>query len=238
MNNCPEGLKKSFLKQVPYLNEPYVRIKDNMVIMDRNRVYQDIVNFKIVNFDYCSRVNMVNKLVSSNIKVVHSVSGQVKGALPSQQVRYSASFKDLFELYCEIQSSGIMSMKEDERITFIRMHKPEVIEAYHKLGKERVRGLKYRVGNIKREIVAAKDKKDDYKIVEMLSATFPLFEPIPVSKIKEELGKIYQVIGRKATAKATDVKYWFDVQPIQKQVGGKNTRCLILLRKKLIRVFK
>ena len=71
----------------------------------------------------------------------------------------------------------------------------------------------------------------------MLSQKFPLMEPIPVSKIKEELGKIYQVIGKKATAKATDVENWFDIQPTQKQVGGKNTRCFILLRKKLMRVF-
>ncbi len=63
-------------------------------------------------------------------------------------------------------------------------------------------------------------------------------EPIPVKRIKEELGKIYLVIGKKATAKATDVENWFDVQQTQKQVGGKNTRCIMLLRKKLIKVFK
>ena len=236
LNNLSQD-GKAFLNA--YINlAPYIDIVDGKIVVDRNMAYQDIVNFKIVNFDYCSRVNMVNKLVSSNIEVVNSTAVQVNGALPTQQVRYSASFKDLFELYCEIQDSGTFSMNEDERITFIRIHKPEVIEAFHKLGKERVRELKYRVGNIKREIIAAKDKKDDYKIVEMLSQTFPLMEPIPVSKIKEELGKIYLVIGRKATAKATDVENWYDVQQTQKQVEGKNTRCLILLRKKLIKVFE
>ena len=129
-------------------------------------------------------------------------------------------------------------MKEDERITFIRNHKPLVIEAYQKLGKDRVRELKYRVSNIKREITAARDLKDDYKIVEMLSSAFHLMEPIPVKRIKEELGKIYQVIGKQATAKATDVEKWFDIKETQKQVKGKNTRCIMLLRKKLIRVFE
>ena len=62
--------------------------------------------------------------------------------------------------------------------------------------------------------------------------------PIPVKRIKEELGKIYQVIGRKATAKATDVEEWFDIKETQKLVKGKNTRCIMLLRKKLIRVFE
>ena len=239
MNECPKNLKAAFLKQVPYLNEPYVRIKDNMVILDRNMAYQDIVNFKIVNFDYCSRVNMNNKLASSSkIEVVQSVSGLVKGALPTSQVRYNASFKDLFELYCEIQSSGIISMKEDERITFIRNHKPIVIEAYQKIGKERVRELKYRVSNIKRELTAMTEAKEEYKIVEMLSSAFPLMEPIPIKRIKEELGKIYKVIGKEATAKATDVGKWFDIRETQKLVNGKNTRCIMLLRKKLIRVFE
>lgn len=82
------------------------------------------------------------------------------------------------------------------------------------------------------------EAKDDYKIVEMLSNTFLLMEPIPVKRIKEELGKIYQVIGKKATAKATDVEKWFDIKETQKIVKGKNTRCIMLLRKKLMRVFE
>lgn len=240
MNTCPDKLKASFLKQVPYMNEPYVRIneKDKTVILDRNMAYQDIVNFKIMNFDYCSRVNMVNTLLAANVDVEESSSLHVDGSIAAKQVKARTSFKELFELYCEIMSSGQMSIPEDERVSFIRIYNPLVIKAYQKLGKERVREMKYRVSNIKRELTAMTEAKEDYKIVEMLSSAFPLMEPIPVKRIKEELGKIYQVIGKKAAAKATDVEKWFDIKETQKQVKGKNTRCIMLLRKKLIRVFR
>ena len=240
MNTCPDKLKASFLKQVPYMNEPYVRIneKDKTVILDRNMAYQDIVNFKIMNFDYCSRVNMVNTLLAANVDVEESSSLHVDGSLAAKQVKARTCFKDLFELYCEIKSSGQMSMPEDERISFIRIYNPLVIKAYQKLGPDKVREKKYRVSNIKRELTAMTEAKEDYKIVEMLSSAFPLMEPIPVKRIKEELGKIYKAIGKEATAKATDVGKWFDIRETQKLVNGKNTRCIMLLRKKLIRVFE
>ncbi|MBQ8070452.1 MAG: hypothetical protein IJ202_06355 [Bacteroidales bacterium] len=235
MNECPKELRPAFLKQIPYMNEPYVQEKEGMVILDRNMAYQDIVNFKIVNMDYCTRVNMKNCLQKANIKVKESVSvHQEDSALPTLK---KASFRELFETYCQIRQSNVMSMTEDERVTYIRIYKPLVIEAYDSLGPDRVREMKYHVSNIKREIASKGSLKEDYKIAKMLSAVLPMQEAIPVKKIKQELQKIYDAIGKKATAKATDVSRWFEIREVQKKINGSSTRCIILVNKKLVRVF-
>ena len=44
-------------------------------------------------------------------------------------------------------------------------------------------------------------------------------EAIPVKKIKQELQKIYDAIGKKATAKATDVTRWFEIREVQKKIN-------------------
>ena len=206
MNTCPEDLKESFLKQIPYMNEPYVRIdKDNRIILDRNMAYQDIVNYKIVNFDYCSRVNMANVLRENNIKVVKSTSLHVEGELQTKPLKMKSSFKELFDIYCEIMTPGKFSLAEDERLTFIRMYKPLVIEAYQKLGPEKVKALKYKVSNIKREITAQCDLKEQYKITKMLSQSLPLLEYIPLSRIKKEIKKAFAAIGKEGDPSAIDV---------------------------------
>lgn len=62
-------------------------------------------------------------------------------------------------------------------------------------------------------------------------------EAIPVKKIKQELQKIYDAIGKKATAKATDVTRWFEIREVQKKINGSSARCIVLVNKKLVRVF-
>jgi hypothetical protein len=206
MNECPDELKPSFLKQIPYMNEPYVKIKGDQVILDKNMAYQDIVNFKIVHWDYLTPVNMKKCLEDSNLQVASSNTIQVLGDIDIP-IKIRSSFKELFELYCGIKSelTYSLSFNEDERIHYIRMYKPLVIEAYQKLGAEKVREMKYHIGDIRRAIVSQTNTKEDYKITEMLSLVFPLLEPIPVKDIKYELQKIYKAIGKKAAAKAPDV---------------------------------
>ena len=206
MNECPDELKPSFLKQIPYMNEPYVKIVGDQVILDKNMAYQDIVNFKIVHWDYLTPVNMKKRLEEANLQIASSSTIQAQGDIDTP-IKIRSSFKELFELYCELQSkiTYSFSLTEDERIHYIRMYKPLVIEAFQKLGAEKVREMKYHIGDIKRAIVSQTSAKEDYKITEMLSQVFPLHVPIPVKDIKCELQKIYKAIGKKTAAKARDV---------------------------------
>lgn len=62
------------------------------------------------------------------------------------------SFKEIFEEYCSLKAKPIrydLSFRESR----IAQEKPLVVEAYMKLGPEKVRQMKYHVYNIKRELL-------------------------------------------------------------------------------------
>ena len=150
---------------------------------------------------------MKKRLEEANLQIASSSTIQAQGDIDTP-IKIRSSFKELFELYCELQSTITysFSLTEDERIHYIRMYKPLVIEAYQKLGADKVREMKYHIGDIRRAIVSQTSAKEDYKITEMLSRVFPLHEPIPVKDIKCELQKIYKALGIKTAAKAKDVE--------------------------------
>lgn len=177
MNSCPEELIESFLKQIPYMRVPYVQIRDNKrIVLDKNLAYQDIVNFKIVHHDYCSCINMKSKMLENGFDVDAVVSAKENGILKSEPKKKRATFKQMFNQYCLIMESGQYSLIEDERLVEIRTKRPLVIEAYNKLGPEKVKAMKYHVGNIRNVLTQMTNAKEDYKIVEIVSRALPMMQ--------------------------------------------------------------
>ena len=81
----------------------------------------------------------------------------------------------------------------------------DIKQAYEKLGVSRVQALKYHVSNIKRELVKNLSVGDEYKIVKMINTTLPKQTAISKNRIKAELQRIYDTLGIKRTAKASDL---------------------------------
>ena len=176
MNSCPSDLIGSFLKQIPYMREPYVQIHDKQIILDKGLAYQDIVNFKIVHMDYCSCVNLERKMTQSGIEIEDSVSAHDSGILKAMPITKRATFKELFNKYCEIMKAGKFSLLENEELVEIRTQRPLVIEAYKKLGPDKVKAMKYHISNIRDAITQMTNAKEDYKIVEMIKRSLPMMQ--------------------------------------------------------------
>ena len=156
---------------------------------------------------------------------------------PKTEAAFSqrAKFKDLFERYCEIRDNEpqICFRPSAERI-LIETKNPLVREAYEKIGAEEVRKMKYRQSNIKRRLIAESQKNFAVKVVEMLDLALKKQTWIPSAKVKSELQKIYDSLGIKRTAKATDIDEWYEVQRVSRYIDGKNTACVMILRKTFI----
>lgn len=176
MNACPESLIESFLKQIAYMKVPYVQIRGKQIILDRNLAYQDIVNFKIVHHDYCSCINLESKMIENGFDVDAVVSAHDSGPLSLSPTKKRATFKEMFNQYCLIMESGQYSLVEDERLVEIRTKRPLVIEAYNKLGPEKVRAMKYHISNIRNALTQMTNAKEDYKIVEIVSRSLPMMQ--------------------------------------------------------------
>ena len=146
-----------------------------------------------------------------------------------------AKFQDLFERYCEIRENEpeICFNPSIER-QMIETKNPLVREAYEKIGAEEVRKMKYHQSNIKRRLIAESQKNFAVKVVEMLDLALKKQTWIPSAKVKSALQKIYDSLGIKKTAKATDIDEWYDVQRSSRYIDGKNTACVMILRKTFI----
>ena len=57
---------------------------------------------------------------------------------------------------------------------------------------------------------------------------------IPSAKVKAELQKIYDSLGIKKTAKATDIEEWYKVRRESRKIDCKNTDCMMILRRTFI----
>ena len=146
-----------------------------------------------------------------------------------------AKFQDLFERYCEIRENEpeICFTPNIER-QMIETKNPLVREAYEKIGAAEVRKMKYHQSNIKRRLIAESRKNFAVKVVEMLDLALKRQTWIPSAKVKTALQKIYDSLGIKKTAKATDIDEWYEVQRDSRYIDGKNTACVMILRKTFI----
>ncbi len=145
-------------------------------------------------------------------------------------------FKELFDRYVELKTASekfsLGCFTED----LIVRRNPLVRESYEKLGAERVRELNYNQTQIRRELLKQENVESAHKIVRQIKNDLPQQTAIPARTIKAKLQHIYDDLEIKQTAKATDLAKWFDIQPCYRNINGKNTACITIIRSRLIRI--
>ena len=155
------------------------------------------------------------------------------------------SFKDLFNAYANLRGKvfyPFMMGNESDRIRLIERERPLVKEAYEKLGVDRVKEMKYNVGNIKRALLNMQtDISLDTKIVRCLKdAGMKAGATGTVQEAKSILQEIYKSLeiknayGKIKTAKTTDLDKWYEIKKTCPKVNGKTTDCITIITEKII----
>jgi len=209
-NQVPEDSRAILLSKIPYINEQYVRIENNNLIVDKNFANIDIVNFKITKQIYKTVITLANELIKNGFGVsVKMVKMESTIEQKEMNPKAKVSFKDLFEEYVKIKEKpktfGLDYSRE--KLGIIESISPLVKEAYDKLGKEKVEELKYVQTNIRREILKQLDISTEHKIVKMINSCITYGKAITNLAAKEKIQEIYDTLGLKRTAKATDLNY-------------------------------
>jgi len=206
INAVDEPSREKLLKKIPYINEQYVRIENNRLVVEKNLANMDIVNFKISHHIYSTYVNLTDELQQNGYKVtVQTYSKVIERLTANPSAR--TTFQELFDEYHRLKTTQLFFVLDSpaETCSVIEHRHPLVKQAYEQLGVARVQALKYHVGNIRRELVKNLPIGDDYKIVKMINAAFQKQTPIPKSKAKERLQEIFDTLGLQRKAKATDL---------------------------------
>ena len=235
INAIPESSRVKLLSKISYINEPYVRIENNRLVVDRNLANLDIVNFKICRHIYRSYTNLRGEMLRNGYTITrHTYSQMVEQIQTTPNARIP--FKDLFEEYCKQKSSRTMFslVGLDDICTRIAEKNPLVKTAYERLGENKVREMNYHVGNIRRALITDEPISIQYKIVRLINEEFTHQVAIPKIKIKQSMQRIYDELGIKRKAKATDLAKWYDIKESYPKINGKTVASIVIIRDKMI----
>ena len=235
INGLSETAREKTLSKIKYINEQYVRIEDNRLIVDKNLANMDIVNFKICRHIYRTYVNLTNELQRNGYTITRHTFSEIMEKIENK-TNARVTLKDLFDEYHRLKTTKpFFSLESHEDLCAqIAVKYPLVKQAYDELGMNKVQALKYHVGNIKRELMKRQPASTEYKIVKMINTTFQKQTPITKSKVKAELQRIYDDLGIKQTAKANDLNKWYEVKQTTPKIDGKTTACITIIRDRMI----
>lgn len=186
---------------------------------------------------YQSQANVINEYKESGrINITDDTSYTTPENIELMN-QVKMPFKNMFESYCYLKDNQpLYTLTPDYRIELIETRNPLVKEAYEVLGRDKVRKMKHHQSIIKRDIIRLNNKGNDYKIVALIEESLPPQQAIAVTEAKSKLQAIYDELGLKRTAKATDLKNWYEIKQVTKEIKGKNTACIVIIRSKFMRL--
>lgn len=103
MNSFAERYKNKMLEKLDQLKEPYLTVKDGQITVDRNMANLEIVNYKIINGDYASHINMVKALKKNGFVIDHAYETTADPISAPVTNSAKLKFKDVFEEYCDLK---------------------------------------------------------------------------------------------------------------------------------------
>jgi hypothetical protein len=145
-----------------------------------------------------------------------------------EKAKKKMNFKEAFIAYAEAKNNKF-NMKN---LDYLVNAQPLIVDAYNKLGEDRVRNLKY----IKKAIKDALINLDDTitlnnKVGKILKLEK---EFISSSVLKERIRKAYNELGITDTPKASSITKWYEADETKKKIDGKTVRGYNIIRPKLI----
>lgn len=218
-----------------YCNNNYITVIDDKLLLDKNLLNIDIVNFKIATGVYSSRIAYIDELKKNNIDAGYNKYDyyETTDALESNN-KAKIPFKKQFNDYAELQTNKSGFGLLNEQINLIDRERPLVGEAFRKLGIERVRELNYHVGNIKKELMNLLDIPQATKIQKMLVEKIGIHKPIEVSLVKEVIQSTYNILDIKISVKSTLLNQFFHTKATVSKKDNKSVRYVELIREKPI----
>jgi hypothetical protein len=129
-------------------------------------------------------------------------------------------FKEAYLKYSELRKSLDFGNSAVE----IAAVQPLVVDAYNKLGEDKVKKLRYIKKDIEKALINCDNNKSQLEKVGamlMKSITCPTVETC--SRLKHLIGEAYRAVGIKEEAKASDIENWFKCKKTSARIEGITT---------------
>ena len=202
-------------------------IKSEYIMKDDNGNYffndtlvkLDLMNFQIEKQIYSEGLKLIKSYNTNGILTTDINWEKVENTINNASKKMP--FKDAYLKYSELRKQSFDFGKQALEIALIQ---PLVVDAYNKLGDDKVRKLRYIKEAIKRELINLDNtKSQDEKVAEMIKQAIEL----PCQKTCPELitiiDKAYKTAGITKKAKAADITNWFNCKKTSAKIDGVTT---------------
>lgn len=226
--NSSDKARKSAEK---FLNKEYVMKDDEgRYFINDMLIKLDLFTFKLEQSIYKNGISIMKSYNDNGIVTNNPEYERLEGAMKSKTKKIS--FKDAFLRYVELVKNPLRIGNEADDLV---MAQPLIVDAYYKLGADRVRSLRYIKKDIEAAIVSLDDDKSiDNKVAKLLQQDIIIgFNTTPA--LQTALASAYATAGKKVkSVKATDIEQYFDCKPVTKRIDGKVTRGYEVYRSKIV----
>lgn len=222
-----EDIKPTIYSDMKFINT-------ETMTLDRNQLKLELLNFRNWKEIYADSRNLITEYKRNGNEITSTDKHDIRIAKLETNSKAKIPFKELFDRYAELRANKGMFSMNGFAADLIVKRNPLVRESYEKLGAERVRELNYNQTQIKRELLKYEKAELAYKVVQRIKNDLPQQTAVPARIIKAKLQQIYNDLGIKQTAKASDIAEWYDIQPCYRNINSKNTACIILIRSRIV----
>lgn len=222
-----EDIKPTIYSDMKFINT-------ETMTLDRNQLKLELLNFRNWKEIYADSRNLITEYKRNGNEITSTDKHNIRISKLETNGKAKIPFKELFDRYAELRANKGMFSMNGFAADLIVKRNPLVRESYEKLGAKRVRELNYNQTQIKRELLKYEKTELAYKVVQRIKNDLPQQTAVPVRIIKAKLQQIYDDLGIKQTAKASDLAEWYDINTCYRNIDNKNTACVILIRSKIV----
>lgn len=219
-----EGAKKSFNEEYVYTDEDGLYKVNDMVAK------LELYTFRLEQSIYKNGIALRKAYEGTGATTTDIDYTRINETMDKAK---KISFKDAFIRYSELNSNKFQ-LGIDSELEYLVNSQPLIVDAYNKLGADKVRKLRYIKKDIEKALCATEDSKNtDTKIAKILYNSLQIGFNSSAS-IKSNIKEAYELVGSTDKAKATDIVRWFNADEKTIRVDGKPTKGYILHSKKYI----
>ena len=223
-NNIKHDLNSLYMK--------YDKLNDQFSVNDILPKLE-LYNYKVNQIVYRTGVSIKKDYKDNNIDAKYHFEPVKETEDTELPVVKKIDFREAFLRYARIMSKDPHS----PALMLLEEQQPLIRPAYHNLGVERVRNLRY----IKKSIEAAlscqdEDKTKDQKLAQLMVKLIPTATTITVANALDKMSQAYNEIGISRKLKTKDLHQWFDCseKPYSKRINGKPQKVVDIYRSKII----
>lgn len=217
-NQTDNEMVRNGLEEVSECNL-YILKRNGTLKVNTSVLYNEMHNYEALHTQYYykdfasegdSATLLINTIPHNFIKA--NLELNIEG-LNKLRLSKKPSFKDLCIDYIKCKEENVPTQIRD-----IELEYPIIAEAYNTLGSEKMKALKYRKTAMEEELLVNSQIENPVKIVSLLDLR--VGDIISKEFLKMRIQTIYNQLGIKKNAKATDVTDWYTVKNMSKRVEG------------------